>query len=173
MDQFVWQAVKETMIKTCKCHGVSGSCSLQTCWMRINEFQEVGNYLKRAYRKAIKIDNNYNSPVRQNDVLKKSMSSLPKSQLAYSEDSPDYCIANTTLGSNGTLGRYCSQRRSKDVSKEEKRSCRKLCTQCGYKVKRERRRIIMSCNCKFKFCCEVECQSCAKEHYNFVCTRIN
>lgn len=159
------------MTKTCKCHGVSGSCSLKTCWMRINEFQEVGNYLKRAYRKATKIYDNYDTQVRQNEVIKKRLSSLPKSRLAYSEDSPDYCIANTTLGSNGTLGRYCSQRRSNDVTKEEKRSCRKLCTQCGHKVKRERRRVIMSCNCKFKFCCEVECQSCAKEQYNFVCSR--
>jgi wingless-type MMTV integration site family protein 8 len=158
------------MIKICKCHGVSGSCSLQTCWMRINDFQEVGNYLKRSYRKAIKIDSNDNNPLRDNDVLRKSTLSLPKSRLVYSEDSPNYCIANTTLGSNGTLGRYCSQRKSKDVTIEEKRSCRKLCRQCGLKVKRERRRILTSCNCKFKFCCEVECQSCAKEQYNFVCS---
>jgi wingless-type MMTV integration site family protein 8 len=158
------------MIKICKCHGVSGSCSLQTCWMRINTFEEVGDYLKRAYRKAVKIDPILER-VREKDMMKKSAQHIQKMSLIYAEDSPDYCIANATLGSNGTLGRYCSQRRTRGASKEEKRSCRKLCTQCGHKVRRERRRVITSCNCKFKYCCEVECQSCAKEQYSFVCSR--
>lgn len=160
-----------TMLRICKCHGVSGSCSLKTCWKKINEFQVVGNYLKKAYRKAIKIESSNKSPVGPNDVLVKSTLAIPKRKLGYSEDSPDYCIANTTLGSNGTLGRHCSRRKGKNVTKEERQSCRKLCKQCGLRVKKERRKIITSCNCKFKFCCQVQCQSCTKEVFTFVCIK--
>ncbi|XP_054156218.1 protein Wnt-8b-like [Oppia nitens] len=154
-------AVRETMIKTCKCHGMSGSCTMQTCWLRINSFEAVGDYLKRAYKLAIKVNSNHNSNHNHNR--------LNLTRLAFTEESPDYCVANQTLGSNGTLGRYCSKRRARDVSKEEKKSCRRLCTDCGHKIRRQRRRVITSCNCKFKYCCEVECQSCAKEQFQFVC----
>lgn len=168
------QAVQRTMTRICKCHGVSGSCTTQTCWMRISEFKAVGNYLKRAYRKATKVESNLerndNSPAGVNDLELKTMLNIPKSKLAFSEDSPDYCIANATLGSNGTVGRQCSQRKGKDVTKEERRSCKRLCTQCKLKVQQERRRVLSSCLCKFKFCCEVECQTCAKEEYSFACS---
>lgn len=151
------------MVRICKCHGVSGSCSLQTCWMRINDFRDVGHYLKKAYRKAVKIESN--------GPMEKSISTVPKWKLAYLQESPDYCITSSdpASGYNGTLGRNCSMRKGKDVPVEERKSCRRLCKQCGYRVKREKRIVTSSCNCKFKFCCEVECQKCSKEEFTYVC----
>ncbi|RWS11059.1 protein Wnt-8b-like protein, partial [Leptotrombidium deliense] len=124
------------MSKVCKCHGVSGSCALQTCWMRITEFSNIGRYLKKSYQKALKIDSNENSD-NSNSVFKSvsSETNLPNTLLAYTEESPDYCFANDTFSSNGTLGRICSRRKGVNVTLEEKHSCRKLCKQCGYKVK--------------------------------------
>ncbi|KFM62061.1 Protein Wnt-8b, partial [Stegodyphus mimosarum] len=46
------------MRRSCKCHGVSGSCSTQTCWMRMEELRQVGNYLKEAYEKAERVEYN-------------------------------------------------------------------------------------------------------------------
>lgn len=44
-----FKVVQDLMRIHCRCHGVSGSCTSQTCWMQIPTFQEVGNALKRKY----------------------------------------------------------------------------------------------------------------------------
>lgn len=98
-----------------------------------------------------------------------SPSDYPVTRLIYSEQSPDYCIANATLASKGTLGRICSRRKGPDVKIEERKSCRNLCKKCGYRVKKSRKRVIKTCNCKFKWCCQVECESCAKEEVTLTC----
>ncbi|XP_077487855.1 wnt oncogene analog 2 isoform X2 [Amblyomma americanum] len=46
------KAVKFTLLTECKCHGVSGSCSLKTCWKRLPPFGHVGDYLVERYRRA-------------------------------------------------------------------------------------------------------------------------
>lgn len=38
--------------RECKCHGVSGSCSLRTCWKRLTPFRRVGDALMRKYKEA-------------------------------------------------------------------------------------------------------------------------
>ena len=43
------------MRRMCKCHGVSGSCATQTCWRQISDFRSVGNYLKKMYKKAVRV----------------------------------------------------------------------------------------------------------------------
>ena len=49
-------AVRKTMRTLCKCHGVSGSCATQTCWRQLGDFKQVGNYLKKQYKTAAKVD---------------------------------------------------------------------------------------------------------------------
>nr|KAG5713621.1 hypothetical protein BaRGS_024669 [Batillaria attramentaria] len=41
--------VKKGMKKDCKCHGMSGSCTIKTCWMRLPTFREVGTILKDRF----------------------------------------------------------------------------------------------------------------------------
>ncbi|KAL3217828.1 hypothetical protein MRX96_000695 [Rhipicephalus microplus] len=78
------RAVIRKMRLTCKCHGVSGSCSLVTCWKQLAPFREVGDHLKDKYDSATE-------------------------DLVYLHESPDYCVYNETLGSLGTTGRRCNK----------------------------------------------------------------
>lgn len=49
------QAVKNYMRLECKCHGLSGSCTLRTCWSKMPPFRDIGNRLKEHFDGAIKV----------------------------------------------------------------------------------------------------------------------
>lgn len=40
----------------CKCHGMSGSCQLKTCWKSAPDFHVVGKVLKQQFRHAVLVD---------------------------------------------------------------------------------------------------------------------
>ncbi|CAB1419037.1 unnamed protein product, partial [Pleuronectes platessa] len=46
------EAVYNLANVACKCHGVSGSCSLKTCWLQLADFRRVGEFLKEKYDSA-------------------------------------------------------------------------------------------------------------------------
>ena len=48
----ILQIVRKLLKKDCLCHGISGSCSLRTCWKTLPQFREVGDTLKMKYKKA-------------------------------------------------------------------------------------------------------------------------
>lgn len=47
-----FQIVKHLLRTDCKCHGVSGSCAMKTCWKSLPPFRLVGDTLMRKYNKA-------------------------------------------------------------------------------------------------------------------------
>ncbi|CAG9798926.1 unnamed protein product [Chironomus riparius] len=57
--------VQAEMREECKCHGMSGSCSVKTCWMRLPNFRVIGDSLKDRFDAATKIQANNN--VRNNN----------------------------------------------------------------------------------------------------------
>ena len=38
----------------CKCHGVSGSCSMKTCWKKLSDFNATATLLRQKYNQAIR-----------------------------------------------------------------------------------------------------------------------
>uniref|UniRef100_A0A8C5JHH3 Protein Wnt n=2 Tax=Junco hyemalis TaxID=40217 RepID=A0A8C5JHH3_JUNHY len=168
-------AVKDTMKRACKCHGVSGSCSIQTCWLQLAEFREVGNLLKLKYDQAQKLEMDKRrlragNSAESRGATAETFHHIHATELVFLEDSPDYCTRNASLGHQGTEGRECLQS-GRNLSQWEKRSCRRLCTECGLRVEERRTEVVSSCNCKFHWCCTVRCEQCRTMVAKHFCTR--
>lgn len=87
---FYLQAVKRFMNLECKCHGVSGSCNVRTCWLAMADFRQTGDYLRKKYNNAIQVVmNQYGTGFTSAYRMFKRPT---KNDLVYFEDSPDYCI---------------------------------------------------------------------------------
>lgn len=50
--------VSGNMQVKCKCHGMSGSCELKTCWRAVPDLEMVGQALKEKFRAAVLVDQN-------------------------------------------------------------------------------------------------------------------
>ncbi|XP_065580971.1 protein Wnt-7a-like isoform X2 [Artemia franciscana] len=153
------KAVEANVITTCKCHGVSGSCTLRTCWQTLPPFRDIGNYIKQRFEEARHV-----RPVRSKKhrklVLRIRSISLWKKKrlksgdLVYLSESPNYCDYNPEIGIIGTGGRKCNK------SSNGPDSCKVLCCGRGYNtlVKTVKRQ----CQCKFHWCCKVICKVCSE-----------
>ncbi len=51
------QVLVANMRKECKCHGLSGSCELKTCWESMPSFREVGDIIKDKFDGATEVVN--------------------------------------------------------------------------------------------------------------------
>ncbi|XP_060774964.1 protein Wnt-6 isoform X3 [Neoarius graeffei] len=96
-------AVKTNMRPECKCHGLSGSCTLRSCWRKLPLFRQVGNHLMQSFQTAVRVmgGNDGKSLV----PLDRDVPHLGAHNLIYSDESPDFCMANRRTGSEGTQGR--------------------------------------------------------------------
>lgn len=43
------------MRQECKCHGMSGSCTVKTCWMRLPPFRVIGDNIKDRFDGASRV----------------------------------------------------------------------------------------------------------------------
>ena len=115
------QIAMASLQTSCKCHGVSGSCTTKTCWKQVSNLRVVGAKIRDHYsiarevktrRKSRSQDSNNerrdgNSVERQLKALH-GRARLRGDELVYFTSSPDYCLPDSTSGSLGTVGRYCS-----------------------------------------------------------------
>ncbi|XP_076177957.1 wnt oncogene analog 10 [Ptiloglossa arizonensis] len=177
-------AVASNMQVRCKCHGMSGSCELKTCWKVAPDFRIVGKTLKDRFRNAVLVaQSNLGSvtpltrvrgsrrrrPDRQRQRKhrgggaggrKRRPRDLAK-QLFYYQKSPNFCERDPAADIPGTAGRRCNKTSSGGDG------CGSLCCGRGYNVVRQRR--VERCKCKFHWCCFVRCQNCTVEEWITVC----
>jgi len=153
------QAVERNVQLTCKCHGVSGSCTLRVCWRTLPDFRLIGSELRTKYASATQVRLN-----RRLGLLKprkNSMKLFNTTDLIYIHNSPSFCEKNLRLGSLGTQGRECN------LTINEPGSCSVLCCDRGYET------IISTieedCECQFHWCCEVRCKRCIKRVEKHFC----
>lgn len=143
---------------TCKCHGVSGSCSLKTCWMQVPDFRRVGNALRERYGSAMEVRSTNSGRLKSRFASSRNPTS---SDLVYLDSSPDYCRSNPEMAVLGTVGREC-QMKSAGID-----GCGLMCCGRGYSAKD----VIVesSCHCKFQWCCYVRCETCRTQIRKYIC----
>ncbi|XP_033111495.1 protein Wnt-10a-like [Anneissia japonica] len=150
-------AIAAYVEKKCKCHGMSGSCQLKTCWMQSPDFGEVAKRLYNKYQSSIKVRaGNKNGGNLERSPASRKRRIPPQSEVVYLEQSPHFCEPDAMIGSAGTQGRLCNKTDSSGMN-----SCNVMCCGRGYNEKLERR--THPCNCTFMWCCDVKCQNCETE----------
>ncbi|NWQ68017.1 WNT9B protein, partial [Neopipo cinnamomea] len=157
------KAVKNGLKTTCKCHGVSGSCAVRTCWKQLSPFHEIGRLLKLRYDDAVKVFSTTNDAVGHSELAgpprhghSPRLPPAPRAtDLVYVEDSPSFC--RPSKYSLGTAGRTCSR----------EGNCDSMC--CGRGYNTQSRLVTFSCHCQVQWCCYVECQQCMQEEVVYSC----
>ncbi|KAF7711269.1 hypothetical protein HF521_000280 [Silurus meridionalis] len=152
-------AVKTNMRTECKCHGLSGSCTLRSCWSKLPLFRQVGNHLMQSFQTAVRVmgGNDGKSLV----PLDRELAPLGSHSLIYSDETPDFCVANRRTGSEGTRDRVCNG------TETGPGACDWLCCNKGHTE--HTLEYEENCQCHFQWCCEVQCERCAVRKVVNVC----
>ncbi|XP_036375783.1 protein Wnt-16-like [Megalops cyprinoides] len=145
------QAVASTMSTDCRCHGVSGSCAVKTCWRSMAPFERVGAWLKERYEASVLVQARGGRKVRRREKARRR-APVGKDELVFLNKSPNYCLEDRRLGVSGTRGRRCSR------ASAGPDGCNLLCCGRGYNTHVVRR--VERCDCKFVWCCYVRCRRC-------------
>ncbi|XP_076363572.1 protein Wnt-16-like isoform X2 [Tachypleus tridentatus] len=142
-------AVSRHMIRSCRCHGISGSCELKTCWRKLPSFGSIGNYLKKKYEKSVQISVKARRKLRRRGKRKVI---VKENDLVYVNKSPNYCVEDLTNKIFGTAGRFCNK------TSPNPDGCNLLC--CGRGYNTQLMTHVERCHCKFHWCCYVTCRTC-------------
>ncbi|XP_042221376.1 protein Wnt-11-like isoform X2 [Homarus americanus] len=145
--------VKASLSTQCKCHGVSGSCNIKTCWKALPNFIEAGERLYRGYLSGVEVREVSAGPRLRLLPASPAVSRFSRDDLIYVTKSPDYCHPEPRVGSLGTGGRRCNAT-SRGVD-----GCSVMC--CGRGYTSHSHRTHLRCHCKYHWCCYVTCQTCA------------
>ncbi|KAK6302017.1 hypothetical protein J4Q44_G00280700 [Coregonus suidteri] len=149
----------------CKCHGLSGSCEVKTCWWAQPDFRMLGDYLKDKYDSASEMVVEKHRESRgwvETLRAKYAFFKHPTERdLVYYEGSPNFCEPNPETGSFGTRDRACN------VSSHGIEGCDLLCCGRGHNTRTEKRK--EKCHCIFHWCCYVSCQECVRVYDVHTC----
>ncbi|KAI1903636.1 hypothetical protein AGOR_G00029240 [Albula goreensis] len=155
------QALRDALEMKCKCHGVSGSCSIRTCWRGLQDLKDIAMDLKTKYLSATKVVHRPMGTRKQ--LVPKDIDIRPvrENELVYLQSSPDFCSKNDKLGSVGTQDRQCNK------TSNGSDSCDLMCCGRGYNPYTEK--LVERCHCKYHWCCYVTCKKCERTVERYVC----
>ena len=144
----------------CRCHGVSGSCAVKSCWQKMPSFREVGAALKKHYEGSVEVAPRSTRKLRRREKVLRKVT-IKDDELVYVEPSPNYCQPDPDTGVLGTTGRECK------LGSRGPDSCDTLCCGRGYNTFVERH--TERCFCKFIWCCYVKCKLCETVTDRHIC----
>ena len=158
----ILKELSSKMKPKCRCHGLSGSCNVMTCWQITPNIQTLGSELKKRYNTACQVrfiaGESSGAPQLQSLCNK----AIADHDLVFSDPSPDYCVPDSKQ-SYGTAGRKCRN----DVNPNDPENCQNLC--CGRGFVEHTEIVNYSCNCKFVYCCKIACDTCSRVDSYYVC----
>ncbi|XP_072174311.1 protein Wnt-16-like [Diadema setosum] len=157
------QIMKINMRTQCRCHGVSASCSIKTCWQTMPTFSEVGDIIKEKYRYSVEViirKKKKRSQLRHKAKRNRRFP-IADDDLVYMQRSPNYCRYDQERGIVGTTARECNR------TSMGSDSCDLLCCGRGYNTQEIRR--VERCDCKFVWCCKVKCRVCETVQDIYTC----
>ncbi|KAJ8708199.1 hypothetical protein PYW07_010324 [Mythimna separata] len=171
----VSETVKDLVRRECKCHGVSGSCAMRTCWRAPPPFRAVAAALRDRYDRAKLVapssTRHARGPpsaqplhlvlVRRQKQAAGVVRVPRKTELVFLTASPSYCERDDAAGSLGTHHRTCNRTSRGDDG------CESLC--CGRGYSTVRRVLETKCRCRFNWCCSVSCDTCVARTETHVC----
>ena len=152
-------AVQNSTVVSCRCHGIFGSCTQQTCHLELETMGVVADRLFELYKDSCKVYSNGKLGV--HFQYESDCDQLLETDLIYFVDSPDYCVRDTSKGSPGVQGRSCN------ALIEGEGSCSDICCGRGYEVVTEQFR--EPCSCRFVWCCEYVCEWCQWDETFYFC----
>ncbi|XP_068196580.1 LOW QUALITY PROTEIN: protein Wnt-3a [Antennarius striatus] len=158
-------SLNDNMFLKCKCHGLSGSCEVKTCWWSQPDFRVIGDYMKDKYDSASEMVVEKHKESRgwvETLRPKYNYFKLPTERdLVYYESSPNFCDPNPETGSFGTRDRTCN------LTSHGIDGCDLLCCGRGHNTRTEKRK--EKCHCIFHWCCYVSCQECVRVYDVHTC----
>ena len=190
-------AVDAEMMIKCKCHGVSGSCELRTCWRSTGSVRRTGDRLHVGYESAIKVRGVHIAGGGSSDGVDARQELVPvlgataskpevetststgnidglrrrlgDDVLVYVRSSLDFCRADAKTGSRGTGGRVCRKIDAETTPPPmpSEDSCAVMC--CGRGHVTVKRTVAERCRCRFTYCCSVHCETCHRTVAEHVC----
>lgn len=86
------------MVKKCRCHGTSGSCTMKTCWMQLAPFSEMAKILRGRYEKAVHVKMNNKRNAIAAETIEELVDKSNAERLVYLVSSPNYCKMNKKRG---------------------------------------------------------------------------
>uniref|UniRef100_A0A4W4GR78 Protein Wnt n=1 Tax=Electrophorus electricus TaxID=8005 RepID=A0A4W4GR78_ELEEL len=153
------KVIKAGVETTCKCHGVSGSCTVQTCWRQLAPFHEIGKQLKQRYEASLRVGSSTNEATGEADIAQPRAPGpdpIPRTtDLLHIEDSPNFC--RPSKFSAGTTARKC----------HKDKNCEAIC--CGRGHNTQSRVVTRPCQCQVRWCCYVECKQCTQKEEVYTC----
>ncbi|XP_058977194.1 protein Wnt-4 [Musca domestica] len=152
------EAVSTMMKDKCKCHGVSGSCSMKTCWKKLADFNATATLLRQKYNQAIRKAPNTRTIRREatSSRVKKPKQRRKKQQSQY-----------TTLYYLETSPTYCSVTKDRQCLNQD--NCANLCCGRGYVTRVFKQ--VEKCRCRFNNgrCCQLICDYCQRYEDRYFC----
>jgi len=98
----------QSMTTQCKCHGVSGSCTVKTCWRALADVRTVARRIYHGYVRAVEVHSRRPRGSNQRRLLPVAhtgRTNFSDDDLLFYTQSPDYCHPEPLLGSPGTTNR--------------------------------------------------------------------